>query len=41
MEKVFHHTVDRGIPLLALSVERGVEPALAASRELHGRVHCY
>lgn len=41
MEKVFQHTVDRGIPLLALSVERGVKPALAAGRELHGRVYCY
>ncbi len=40
METIFRNTVDRGIPLLALPFSTGAEPALAAGRDLHGRVHC-
>ena len=41
METIYRNTVDRGIPLLALSLEGAVKPALAAGRNLHGLVHCY
>lgn len=40
MEGIFRHTVDSGLPLLALP--RGAaEAALAAGRDLRGRVHCW
>ena len=40
MERIFQYTVDRGIPLLDLSYERGVKPALESGRDLHGQVYC-
>ncbi len=39
METIFRHTVDRGIHLLGLRRDTA-EAALAAGRNLHGRVHC-
>ena len=39
MEKVYRHTVDRGIKLLGLKRE-AAEAALAPGRDLHGQVHC-
>jgi hypothetical protein len=40
MEKIYRHTVDRGILMLDLRRE-AAEAALAANRDLHGRVHCW
>jgi hypothetical protein len=40
MEKVYRHTVDRGIVLLALRRETA-EEALQQGRDLRGRVHCW
>jgi len=39
MERIYAHTVDRGINLLALD-RATAERAVAAGRPLHGRVHC-
>ena len=39
MEKVYRHTVDKGIKLLDLNRE-AAELALARGRDLHGQVHC-
>lgn len=39
MEKIYRHTVDRGIPLFGLPLE-AAEQALACGRPLHGLVHC-
>jgi len=39
-ETVYRHTVDKGIKLLGFSREHA-EKALAAGRNLHGRVHCW
>ena len=38
MEKVYRHTVDKGIKLLGLARE-AAEAALARGRDLHGQVH--
>jgi len=40
METIFRHTVDQGIPLLALPRE-AAQAALAKGRSLHGNVHCW
>lgn len=40
MEKVYRHTVDRGIVLLGLQRETADE-AVAQGRDLHGLVHCW
>ena len=40
MERIYRHTVDRGIVLLALE-RKTAEEALAHGRPLHGRVHCW
>lgn len=40
MERIFQYTVDRGIPLLDLSWQTGVKPALERGRDLHGQVYC-
>jgi hypothetical protein len=40
METVFAATVDRGIPLLGFN-RAAAEAALAAGRDLQGRVHCF
>ena len=39
MEKVYRHTVDKGIKLLNLTRE-AAEEALARGRDLRGQVHC-
>jgi hypothetical protein len=39
MEKVYRHTVDKGIKLLGLTRE-AAEAALARGRDLSGQVHC-
>ena len=39
MERVYQHTVDRGIKLLNLTRE-AAEAALSGGRHLHGQVHC-
>jgi hypothetical protein len=39
MERIYRHTVDRGIMLLGLQRSEA-ERALAAGRDLHGNVHC-
>ncbi len=39
MERIYRNTVDKGIALLGLQRE-AAEAALAAGRDLHGRVHC-
>ena len=39
MERIFRHTVDKGIPLIGLKRE-AAEEALDRGRDLHGRVHC-
>jgi hypothetical protein len=39
MERIFRHTVDRGIPLIGFS-RAAAEAALAQGRDLHGWVHC-
>lgn len=39
MEKVYRHTVDKGIKLLNLARE-AAEAALASGRDLRGQVHC-
>ncbi len=39
MEKVYRHTVDKGIKLLGLTRE-AAEAALACGRDLRGQVHC-
>jgi hypothetical protein len=39
MEKIYSHTVDRGINLLGLP-RQAAEAALAGGRNLRGRVHC-
>lgn len=39
METIYANTVDRGIPLLNFD-RATAESALAAGRDLHGRVHC-
>ena len=36
LDTVFHHTVDRGLPLLGFSRERAGNP----TRDLRGRAHC-
>lgn len=40
MERIFQYTIDRGIPLLDLSWQNGVKPALDRGRNLHGQVFC-
>lgn len=40
MEIIFRHTIDQGIPLLGLSLN-AAKAALAAGRDLQGRVHCW
>jgi hypothetical protein len=40
MERIFRHTVDKGINLLGLRRD-AAEKALAAGRSLHSRVHCW
>ncbi|MCX7804027.1 MAG: uroporphyrinogen decarboxylase family protein [Planctomycetota bacterium] len=40
MEKIYRHTVDHGIMLLALD-RKEAEEAIARGRPLHGRVHCW
>ncbi|NLG28325.1 MAG: hypothetical protein GX557_10465 [Chloroflexi bacterium] len=40
MEKVYRHTVDRGIVLLGLQ-HKAADEALAQGRDLHGLVHCW
>jgi len=40
MESIFHHTVDRGIPLLGLE-KTAAQAALDAGRDLHHLVHCW
>ena len=40
MEHIYQHTVDKGIPLLALE-PREAERTLAEGRSLHGLVHCW
>jgi plasmid stabilization system protein ParE len=39
MEKIYRHTVDKGIKLLNLTRE-AAEAARAQGRDLHGQVHC-
>jgi len=39
VEKIYAHTIDNGISLLALSQDAAKE-AVAGGRNLHGRVHC-
>ena len=39
MEKVFQHTVDKGINLIGLKYE-AAEKAVVEGRDLRGRVHC-
>lgn len=39
MEKIFTHTIDKGIPLLRLPPE-AAQAALQQGRDLHGLVHC-
>ena len=39
MEKIYRHTVDVGLRLLALPVSEA-ERALRVGRDLHGLVHC-
>jgi hypothetical protein len=40
MERIYEHTVDRGINIIGLPRETA-EAALARGRDLHGRVHCW
>lgn len=40
MEVIYGATVDRGINLIGLN-RTAAESALAAGRDLHGRVHCW
>jgi hypothetical protein len=40
METIYRHTVDQGVFLLDLRRD-AAEAALAANRDLHGRVHCW
>jgi hypothetical protein len=40
MEKIYQHTVDKGIFLIGLNRE-AAEKAVAAGRNLRGKVHCY
>lgn len=40
MEKIFTHTIDKGIQLIGLSADAG-KAALDSGRDLHGNVHCY
>jgi uroporphyrinogen-III decarboxylase len=40
MERIFRHTVDRGIRLIGLQ-RLAAENALRRGRELGGRVHCW
>ena len=40
METIYRHTVDRGIPLIGLQ-RSAAEAALAAGRDLRGRVQCW
>ncbi|MBN1878138.1 MAG: hypothetical protein JXA33_28210 [Anaerolineae bacterium] len=40
MERIFAHTVDKGIPIVGLK-KVAAEAALAGGRDLHGRVHCW
>ena len=40
MERIFSHTVDKGVVLLGLN-RAGAEAALARGRNLRGRVHCW
>ena len=40
METIYSHTVDRGLLLLDLK-HQAAEAALAAGRDLHGRVHAW
>jgi hypothetical protein len=39
MERIYQHTVDKGIALIGLQ-RQAAEAALARGRLLHGRVHC-
>ena len=39
MEKIYTHTVDKGMALIGLN-RQAAEQALAAGRNLHGWVHC-
>ena len=40
MERIYRHTVDRGIPLIGFPRE-AAEAALRRGRDLHGNVHCW
>jgi len=40
MEKIYRHTVDKGIKLLGLKRE-AADAALACGRDLRGQVHCF
>ncbi|MGC9467679.1 MAG: hypothetical protein ACP5HS_03745 [Anaerolineae bacterium] len=40
MDAIFDHTVDKGLNIIGLP-RQAAEAALAAGRDLHGRVHCW